>query len=571
ALHKAGVRVTVVNLKPHSREVRDPLVESLSGRPPADVDFHLFHGIPPQWARMASGLRNVIGMTVWETDSMPAQWRPALERCISVWLPCQYNVTVFGEALGSPVFKLPHALMPPAGPDCAARGAEALQGISPGDFVFYSIFEWQERKSPQAMLEAYMRAFADEQDVVLFIKAGPGAARAAAHDLEQARRATGSRARVELRCEAWPDESIESLHARGDCYVSLHRGEGWCYPLFEAAARGTPVVATNYSGPLEYLRPGENLLVRCEPSPVRQQYLYYHSGMRWAEPDISHAAELMRRAYTDRQSVRERAAAAAERIRNDYSQEAVGRLARGQLLSLLRQTDGQKWKRLGGEGYGAVLKPVPPIPGSWYDEGYFEDGSKSNWDRGYNWRLFSGLFRRTASYLTGILTESESYLDVGCAKGFLVQALREQGKDCLGFDHSRWAIENANECVKPYLRLAGVDDFNFERPFDVLLAFSIFESLTEAQLDSFLSRSRAWARQALVATITSFESEGEERSILSGDRDLSHIQIRPRSWWHEKFVAAGWRQDALHRVVENAFRNHPLATAMKWKVYVYAP
>src|SRR3989454_904250 len=110
ALHEAGVGLSVVNLSGGGRQVRDPLIESLIGRP-VDADFHLSHGIPPQWARLAFRLRNAIGMTVWETDTMPSQWRNVLSHVLEVWLPCDFNVSVFSRDLRTPTFKLPHAVL----------------------------------------------------------------------------------------------------------------------------------------------------------------------------------------------------------------------------------------------------------------------------------------------------------------------------------------------------------------------------------------------------------------------------------------------------------------------------
>ncbi len=107
ALDAAGVKVSVVNTGSGSRHVEDPLVRSLLGTDP-QADFHLFHGIPPFWARTAYPLRNVIAMTVWETDTMPQQWRNPLMHAVDVWLPCDFNVEVFGRGLGRPAFRLPH-------------------------------------------------------------------------------------------------------------------------------------------------------------------------------------------------------------------------------------------------------------------------------------------------------------------------------------------------------------------------------------------------------------------------------------------------------------------------------
>jgi len=216
------------------------------------------------------------------------------------------------------------------------------------------------------------------------------------------------------------------------------------------------------------------------------------------------------------------------------------------------------------------LIPPIPIPGEWYDQDYFENGLKSNWGQGYSWTIFSSLFKETAEFMTEFFAEAESFLDIGCAKGFLVRALRETGRESFGFDHSRWAIDRADESAKPFLRLAGVDEVSFDRQFDVLLAFSILESLTEEQVHRFLSRARGWTRQAIFATITTLTEPAECSSMNSCDRDLSHITMRSREWWQEAFLHAGWRQDHTHRIAQQFCQNHPLILKMGWQVYLFA-
>jgi 2-polyprenyl-3-methyl-5-hydroxy-6-metoxy-1,4-benzoquinol methylase len=568
ALDRAGIKISVVDLAANRpRQVRDELVETRIGRG-AKADVHLFHGIPPQWARFAAGVENAIGMTVWETDAMPAQWRDALGQVREVWLPCDYNVSVFGKSLDKAIFKLPHALLPAK---TAPARADAFTGIDAGDFVFYSIFHWQERKCPRGLIESFLRAFPEECDAALVLKVNAEAARVAASELEELRRRTGSRARVRIHSEAWPETRIEALHARGDCYVSLHRGEGWCYPLFEAAVRGTPVVATNYSGPLEYLDDDAHKLVRHDLCPVRQLYIYYHPRMRWAEPDLRHASELMRSVYRERETARAKAACAALRMREDYSLERVGEMARARIEKMLGRKEAARATCVTDDKDRRELVPRVPIAGDWYDADYFEHGRKSNWERGYSWPRFSELFKQTAAYLCDNFPEAESFLDAGCAKGFLVRALRERGADAWGFDHSPWAIDHAESSVRTHLALARAESVTYERQFDLTLAFSLCESLTEEQAREFLKRARDWTRQAIVACIPSFENEEDERLFRKNDRDYSHITLRSRAWWHAEFLRAGWRQDALDRIVERACLRHELPRRMNWNIYVYAP
>ena len=240
------------------------------------------------------------------------------------------------------------------------------------------------------------------------------------------------------------------------------------------------------------------------------------------------------------------------------------------MVQLLKKTNPEKWQRLHARVCQTCLKPPIPIPGEWYDADYFEHGLKSNWRGGYHWNSFSGLFRDTAAYITEMFPEAHSFLDAGCGKGFLVRALRERGKECWGIDHSRWVLDHAEALAKPYLWQAGVDNIDLEKPNDVLLVFSLLESLTEEQTLRFLERMRPLTRQALLVVIQTTENQPPDPPPAS-DHDLSHITLRPRSWWDELFLRAGWRRDALHRVAEQACRVHPLPRRMGWSVFVYSP
>jgi 2-polyprenyl-3-methyl-5-hydroxy-6-metoxy-1,4-benzoquinol methylase len=509
-------------------------------------------------------------MTVWETDRMPAQWRTALSHVMEVWLPCEFNVAVFQRDLRTPIFKLPHVVDARRWNGEVAPHEIAL-AIEPADFVVYSVFEWQERKGPLDVLAVYLDAFRDVGDTLLVVKTNPGAAKSAEQALAAARTKTRSNARVSIRAEVWCDEQLEALRRRGDVYLSMHRGEGWCYPLFDAASHGTPVVATAFGGPLEYLTPDTAQLIRYDLVPVRQPYLYYHPTMRWAQPELPSAVAALRHIYEHRSEARARANSAADRIMRTYSPEAVGAAARQQLLQLLRRTNPARWQRIRKAQLATELRPSEPISGSWYDEGYFETGTKSNWQDGYTWASFAGVFSEAAQFLTSTFAEATTFLDVGCAKGFLVRALREAGKACWGIDHSHWALAHAEIAARPYVLEARAEALPLQGRFDLVLAFDLLPHLTEAQVRQFLERARAAASIGIVAVIRSFESEDDERRYreAADDADLSHILMRTRAWWHEQFVQSGWRQDALHRACERLCQQHELTRKMGWQIYVY--
>lgn len=569
AMHEAGIRLSVVDLANRSHQVHDELVESLQ-RNAIEPDFHLYHGIPPQWGRMAFKHPNGIGMTVWETDVMPTQWRNALNQMLEVWLPCEFNVAAFGKALERPVFRLPH----PVGTH-AANGfhgmPDNLKAIAPEDFVFYSIFEWQDRKCPLGLLVSFLKTFSAADRVVLVIKTNPGAAGVAQAALDASRRETHSDARVVLYAEGWSDPQIAALHNRGDCYVSLHRGEGWNYPLFDAVCLGKPAIATAYSGPMDYLNAADHLLVRYRDCSVQQPYLYYNSQMHWADPDLTHASELMRWAFSHQSLARERSLRTAPSVRALYAPRLIGQMAMARLKTILRRTDTAKWERLNSSRLQQFTPTVGPVSPEWYDSDYFESGVKSNWNQGYSWQLFSGLFQETARFLTSMFPEADSFLDIGCAKGFLVRCLRELGKNCMGFDFSPWAVNHAEASVREFIQCASVDTFEFEKQVDLMVSFEVFEHLTEVQIRSFLNRARRWARLGLFATIPSFQTVEEQEHYAQRDKDMSHVTMKSRQWWHETFLDCGWRQDPLHRNAQSICQKDELPAKMGWQVYLYVP
>jgi hypothetical protein len=95
------------------------------------------------------------------------------------------------------------------------------------------------------------------------------------------------------------------------------------------------------------------------------------------------------------------------------------------------------------------------------------------------------------------------------------------------------------------------------------VAFDLMSQLTEQQAFEFLKRARTWTSAGMLATIS--------LSQARTNRDLSHVSLHGRDWWHDLFLRAGWRQDPLHAALENACRRHTLPTKMGWEVFLYAP
>jgi glycosyltransferase involved in cell wall biosynthesis len=114
------------------------------------------------------------------------------------------------------------------------------------------------------------------------------------------------------------------LISAADCYVSLHRAEGFGYTCAEAMAYGSPVIATGYSGNLQYMNGENSFLVDWREVEVSRPEGPFPRGSVWAEPDVDHAAQLMRQVARSPEHARRIGERAARDVRAVCSIEAVG-------------------------------------------------------------------------------------------------------------------------------------------------------------------------------------------------------------------------------------------------------
>jgi len=159
-------------------------------------------------------------------------------------------------------------------------------------------------------LRAFRRAFDQEDDVLLVLhhinrQADP-------QNAERLRQAS-SGINVRLIGDHLTEREYLSLLAACDCYVSLHRSEGLGLTMAEAMYLGKPVIATAYSGNLDFMNVNNSLLVRYDLVELDRDYGPYEKGNLWAEPESQHAGELMRWVYEEK----EKAGELGERARKD--------------------------------------------------------------------------------------------------------------------------------------------------------------------------------------------------------------------------------------------------------------
>ena len=132
---------------------------------------------------------------------------------------------------------------------------------------------------------------------------------------------------------------MQQLMRDTGCLVSLHRSEGFGYVLADAMAVGIPVIATDYSGNVDFCDAQTSFPVSYRLVPVEAHgALWEDSDTYWAEPDIEAAATQMRRVYEDYPEALRKAAAGRENLRARYSAEAFAATLRKRLTALTERS-----------------------------------------------------------------------------------------------------------------------------------------------------------------------------------------------------------------------------------------
>lgn len=258
-----------------------------------------------------------IGLWVWELGGALPEWHPASTHFDEIWVPSSFCQGVLASVSAVPVVRMPYAILPVKG----SRG-RAHFGIPADAFVFLYIFDvasQQERKNPEALVRAFQGAFPGRSGAVLVLKY-----QNAHHNpqaVERLMRLAGP-STITFSGTMSPDE-IASLHGAADCFVSPHRAEGFGLNIAQAMWIAKPVIATGYSGNMDFTRSNNSFLIEYGLVRIPNSVGPYTAGMVWAEPSIPHLAHLLRLVFENRESASRKGAEAARLIQREYSVDSV--------------------------------------------------------------------------------------------------------------------------------------------------------------------------------------------------------------------------------------------------------
>ncbi len=236
--------------------------------------------------------RYAIGHWPWELPKWPMRWHHAYKCVDEIWGISSFTANAYNSFHG-PVQRMG---LPVSVEDIAIMDRSDFN-LPPAAYLFHYSFDLHSklaRKNPFGLIRAFQKAFPNEghEAVGLVLKVNH-AKRFHAENI-RLRWIAARDSRIHLIERSMRRPEVLALMRSCDCYVSLHRAEGFARGIAEALLLDRQVIATGWSGNMDFCQETRVALVRHRMIPLKKGDYFFGEGQQWADPDIDHAAELMR-------------------------------------------------------------------------------------------------------------------------------------------------------------------------------------------------------------------------------------------------------------------------------------
>ena len=269
-----------------------------------------------------------IGSFFWETSRAPQIHRLAGPLLDEVWASTEFIRKIYLELFDGKV-NVVKTGMSISVPDSIPPYPLPNLGIRTDDFVFLNVSDFDssiKRKNPLPVVQAFRKAFPKDPHAKLILKI-----RKINRDhwsntnnyWDKVLAAIGGDQRIKILHGDLPESDYWALLKSVDCYVTLHRGEGFGYGAAHAMVLGIPVISTDYSGTQDFCTSKTSLLVQAKEIPVPIGDMPFREDLgSWAEPDVESASQQMTTARSGGKKVKGLISNAKDLMENAYSPHA---------------------------------------------------------------------------------------------------------------------------------------------------------------------------------------------------------------------------------------------------------
>lgn len=339
SLLAAGVKITI---NPFSFESYKPSdvghqdILSPYYHKPLDYKFNIIHMTPDHLPRLYEGGKYNISLSVWETDRLPSQWVNYINRfCEETWVPSRYCKDVWIDSgVKKEVFVMEHAI--DTEQYFSSQVPWKIDGVTKEDFVFYSIFQWSERKNAAGFIESYLSEFNRNEKVVLLLKTflkdySPRDAQHLKMEITKLKDKVGKgelSPKIYLVHGPLTRTQVNSIHILGDCLVSSFRSEGVGLPLVEAALASNGVISPRCTGIVDYLPESHTYYYKADKlipaGNMNNISNLYTANMKWHDPDIKELQNVMRHVFEHQDEVKSFGTSLKSHIKNNFNFTQIG-------------------------------------------------------------------------------------------------------------------------------------------------------------------------------------------------------------------------------------------------------
>jgi glycosyltransferase involved in cell wall biosynthesis len=276
--------------------------------------------------------RYTIGYWFWELSAFRDDWRPFFHYVDEVWAASEFMRASYAAWSPVPVVRMP---LPVVLPDIPPLGRSHF-GLPAGPIVFLYMFDvssQMERKNPLGAIHAFRAAGFDRQQAVLVLKFTN-----AEYDRAAVRRILEEADGLNVVfLDGYMDRpELCALINLADCYFSPHRSEGFGLTILEAMRLGKPVIATGYSGNMDFMTPENSFPLPYRLTTLARDFGPYMRGAVWADPDLDEAARLLRTIVDNPHEAHARGRRAQAQVERERDPALTGAIVRRR-LELIRQ------------------------------------------------------------------------------------------------------------------------------------------------------------------------------------------------------------------------------------------
>ncbi|WP_231891248.1 glycosyltransferase [Paenibacillus swuensis] len=274
-----------------------------------------------------------IGYWHWELPDFPDEWKIGFNLVHEVWAPSNFVADSIKVKSPVPVITIPHSIFVDLG---EVHFDRVHFNLPTNRFLFMSMYDvhsFQERKNPKAVIRAFQEAYSPEDESVgLVLKVNNASSNPG--EIKDLVAMIGTYTNIFIIKETLSRTEMNGLMNVIDCFVSLHRSEGFGLGLAEAMFLGKAVIGTNWSSNTDFMNPYNSCVVNYKLVKVGRDYGPYKAYQDWADPDTSHASEYMSKLSNDSEYYKSISRAGQETMLTEYSPQRIGQLIKDRLKEI---------------------------------------------------------------------------------------------------------------------------------------------------------------------------------------------------------------------------------------------